>query len=360
MKRPYFLFTAVSVIALGFCIQLAPASTTAVLLPKSDGNYQQFATSTGSSSHWALVDETLCNGTTDYNYTVTTSKRDSYGISVTSIGDGAIVTQVAIVPCLSRHKITTSTPVGSATTSLFYRWNLVDSADFATASTASSITPTQRATSTVSGLSLFKTSTSIYEIGMVYVTGTKGVRLSRIATVLTYTLTAPAAPTALAVNNVSATRNDLTWTDNSDNELRFNIYRSRNNAAYTQIATTASWNTTSTASYNDTSVTAGNTYAYEVVAYNSAGTATSSVVYSTKTVSGNLTSSTSWQPYYVYAVNGLLTVNSGARLTIDAGTIVKFQDATSKPCGRTIRPHCAPLSGGGVCIAHHHFVASRS
>jgi hypothetical protein len=216
--------------------------------------------------------------------------------------------------------------VGTATTSLFYRWNGVDPSDYGTTSVASSTTPTQLATTTQSGLSLFKTSTSTLEVGMLYATGTEGIRLSRMVTVLTYTLTVPTAPSALAVNNISTTENDLTWTDNSNNELGFRIYRSSNGASYTQITTTVSWNATS---YNDTTATSGNTYSYKVSAYNSAGEAFSSVVYSTITVSTDITSATTWQPFYVYVVNGAITVNSGVTLTIQPGTIVKFKTSSS-------------------------------
>jgi hypothetical protein len=262
-----------SIVAFGYCIQLALASTTAVLLPQSDGNYKQFTPKSGTV-HYTQVKETLCNGTTDYNATSTIAKRDSYGISVTSVGmgDGAIISQIDIVPCASRNIIATSTP-GSATSNVFYRWNGTDSADSGSYGMASSITPSQLATTTFSGLSLFKTSTSVFEIGAVYATGTKGMRLSRIATVLTYSLTVPTAPSALAVNNISNTENDLTWTDNSNNELGFRIYRSQNGASYTRVATTTTWNVSA---YNDTSVTSGNTYSYKVAAYNSAGEATSS------------------------------------------------------------------------------------
>jgi hypothetical protein len=152
MRRNHVLFLAAPVIiyALGSCLQFAMASTTAILPPTGDGNYKQFKPSTGST-HWTLVDETPCNGTTDYNSVTTTNsgKRDSYTVGgVTTVGSGAIISQIDIVPCVSRDKITTSTPVGSATTSLFYRWNGVDSSDYGTTSVASSTTPTQLATTT--------------------------------------------------------------------------------------------------------------------------------------------------------------------------------------------------------------------
>src|SRR5216683_3096363 len=267
MSKKKALATAASVILIGLFTQFALASTTAILLPKSDGNYKQFIPSTSTSVHYTMVNEASCNGTTNYNKTSTSTKRDSYGISVTSIGDGAIISQIAIAPCESRNTITTSTPVGSATTAVFYRWNGVDSSDFGTTSTASSITPTQLATSTLSGLSLFKTSTSVLEIGATYATGTKGLRLSRIAAVVTYTLNTPTAASSLVSTNSSSSVNALAWADNSNNELGFKIYRALNNGALSQVATT----TLNATSYNDTALTADQTYTYQVASYNSAG-----------------------------------------------------------------------------------------
>jgi hypothetical protein len=327
MNRKILGVLVSSIVAFGYCMQLALASTTAVLLPQSDGNYKQFTPKSGTV-HYTQVKETLCNGTTDYNATSTIAKRDSYGISVTSVGmgDGAIISQIDIVPCASRNIIATSTP-GSATSNVFYRWNGTDSADSGSYGMASSVTPSQLATTTISGLSLFKTSTSTLEIGIVYVTGTKGIRLSRIATRLTYSLTVPTAPTGLSATSITSTENDLSWTDNSNNELGFRIYRAQDGGSYSQIATTTTWNITS---YNDTGVTAGHTYSYKVSAYNSAGEALSSIAYSTVTVSANISSNTTWDSTHVYIVNGSITVNSGVRLTVNAGTVVKFNATSSK------------------------------
>jgi len=79
---------------------------------------------------------------------------------------------------------------------VFYRWNGVDSADSGnyklSGTTRVELTPT----TTFPSLNLFKTSTSTPEIGAVLSaeTGVHGMRLGRIATVLTYTLFALAGP----------------------------------------------------------------------------------------------------------------------------------------------------------------------
>jgi hypothetical protein len=275
MKKLYSLIAALSLVLFAACTFPSPsrASTTAVLLPQSDGNYAQLIPSAATSVHFTMVNESLCNGVTNYNSTSTTTKRDSYRISVASIGDGALISKVAVVPCASRN-LSGTTGNASSTMDLFYRFNGSDSSATGSYALAANTIPAQLATSTYSSLNLFKTSTSTLEIGAIYTSGSKGVRLSRLATVLTYTVTVPSAPSALVATNVSSTENDLAWTDNSNNELGFKIYRSQNGGSYSQVATTATWNV---ASYSDTGLATDQTYSYEVVAYNSAGTATSNI-----------------------------------------------------------------------------------
>ena len=73
---------------------------------------------------------------------------------------------------------------------------------------------------------------------MIYSAGDKGARLSRIATKVTYTLSAPSAPSNLTASSVGSTQMNLGWTDNSTNETEFQIYRALNDGAYSKIATT--------------------------------------------------------------------------------------------------------------------------
>src|SRR6266478_927658 len=292
MKRLYTLTVALVITLFSLSAHFASASTTSsVILPNSDGNYLQFQPKTNGAAHYTMVNESLCNGTSNYNTATTVGLRDSYGTSIASIGNGALISQVGVVPCAS---LNTS---GSATGSVFYRWNGADSTDKGnyklTGTPPVQLTPT----STWPGLSLFKTSTSILEIGAALSaeTGTNGMRLSRIATVLTYSLTVPTAPSSLVATDSSTTQINLAWNDNSSNELGFKIYRKLNNGPFSQVATTVSWNATS---YNDTGLTADQTYSYEVIAYNSAGTSTSNIstaiTYSTvPTAPSNLTAVTS-------------------------------------------------------------------
>jgi fibronectin type III domain protein/putative metal-binding protein len=78
---------------------------------------------------------------------------------------------------------------------------------------------------------------------------------------------APNAPSALAAVAASSAGISLTWTDGSDNEDGFRIERSANNAAFSEIGTTAA----NTAVFSDTGLTASTRYYYRVCAKNSAG-----------------------------------------------------------------------------------------
>src|SRR5438309_1552146 len=90
---------------------------------------------------------------------------------------------------------------------------------------------------------------------------------SNQATVTLVGLAPPAAPSNLAVSSFSAAAVALTWTDNSNNELAFAVWRSAGGAAFARIAALPPNST----SYTDTAVSAGTSYSYEVRAINSGG-----------------------------------------------------------------------------------------
>jgi hypothetical protein len=78
----------------------------------------------------------------------------------------------------------------------------------------------------------------------------------------------PAAPSNLTASAVSSSEIDLSWTDNSANELVFKIERSTDGGAtFTEIATTGANVTT----YADTGLTNATPYYYRVRASNSGG-----------------------------------------------------------------------------------------
>ena len=237
------------------------ASQTTNLLPINDGTYKNWTPSTGAV-HYTLVDENACNGTTDYLYTSTISSRDSFGVNISTVPNGAQITQINVTPCASRNAGGGVNPIMN----VFYRMDGVDSAD-AGAYTLTGTTPTQLLATTFNGLSVIKTPNTSLESGAVLTSGSKGARLSRLATVITYTaLTAPASTTA---TTVSSTQIDLAWIDTTTFEDGFVIERRGNTASSSyQVIATTSANTTS---YSDTNLSASNTYTYKLRAYNIGG-----------------------------------------------------------------------------------------
>ncbi len=98
---------------------------------------------------------------------------------------------------------------------------------------------------------------------------------SNVATVTT-PVPPPAAPSNLTATLLSnPVRAQLTWRDNSNNENLFQVWRSTNGAAYTQVGTvnrTAAQRTATggTVSFTNNNLVAGNTYTYYIVAVNTA------------------------------------------------------------------------------------------
>jgi hypothetical protein len=87
---------------------------------------------------------------------------------------------------------------------------------------------------------------------------------SNIASATTTTIVA--APTNLVAAVLSGLRVQLTWRDNATNETGFVIERSVNGGAFTQLTTRGARAGTGNVSYTDSTVTAGNTYTYQVKA----------------------------------------------------------------------------------------------
>lgn len=95
--------------------------------------------------------------------------------------------------------------------------------------------------------------------------------------------TAPAAPSVFAVDGVTASTIDLSWTDNSNNETGFEIERSPNGTSGWANVTTTSSNTTS---YTDTGLSASTLYYYRVRSTNGSGNSAYSAVVSDTTSAG--------------------------------------------------------------------------
>ena len=88
------------------------------------------------------------------------------------------------------------------------------------------------------------------------------------------TTVVPLPPTNLTGKAISTTETNLSWTDNSTNEIGFTIERKTGNGNYSQLISLSSNVTT----YTDASVSAGSSYTYRVYALNSAGNSAGSSV----------------------------------------------------------------------------------
>lgn len=95
-----------------------------------------------------------------------------------------------------------------------------------------------------------------------------------VAAFRTGALAAPAAATSLTATAVSSGQINLAWTDNATNDTGIRVYRSLDQASWTQIADLP----VNSISYSDTTVVAGTTYYFKVATYNSSGTAAASNV----------------------------------------------------------------------------------
>ena len=128
--------------------------------------------------------------------------------------------------------------------------------------------------------------------------------------------TIPSAPSSLSATAASASKINLTWTDNADNETGFKIERrlsTEADNAFSQVGT-ASENATS---YSDTGLSASTGYTYRVRAYNAAGNSG---------YSGKASATTSDTPP---AAPSSLTATAKSSSRIDLG----WKDASSNETG---------------------------
>lgn len=114
----------------------------------------------------------------------------------------------------------------------------------------------------------------------------------------THGASAPAQPTWLGVYTASSNALRVNWGDASSNETGFIIQRSTDNRNFTEVARVGA----NTNSYTNTGLSAGTTYYYKVLAYNSSGSSVSHVASGrTSGSTSTPTSSTPAKPSWSHA-----------------------------------------------------------
>ena len=230
------------------------------------------------------VTDTAVQANTAYQYRVIAKNTVGYGnefsaMTVQSISDPLSVSTVPLVPAAPTNLVATA--VSPNQVNLTWSDNANNEAGFIVerctgpgCTNFAPITPgnglAANATSysdlTVAGNTTYSYRVLAFNLG--------GNSPSNVATVTTPTL-GPVAPTNLTATLLfGPTRVQLTWTDNSNNENLFQVWRSTNGGVFSQIGTVNRSNgqrtqTGGTVTYtNNTNLTAGNTYAYYVIAVN--------------------------------------------------------------------------------------------
>ena len=98
----------------------------------------------------------------------------------------------------------------------------------------------------------------------------------------------PSSPTALTTSVVSSTQINLSWTDNSNNEIGFKVERPAGTLIYTTAADVIS--------YGDTGLSCGTTYTYSVKATNASGDSTAIIASTTTTACSTPSSPVAYLP----------------------------------------------------------------
>lgn len=250
----------ISVAVGGFAVWVSYsiAAVTSILPPVADGSYKQWTpTGSGTTAHYTKVDESVCNGISDYVYTTSVGKKDSYKVDISSIPKGAVITSITVTPCASAN----SNSGNNSRMRVFYRTGATDYTH-PTVYDLLGTTPTNLPSRSWNGLEMVKVSNTNLEVGAYYESGDKGVRLSRIAVNITYNTPYPSDLSGvLTCSATGIPQVTLNWSDNSLNEDRFEIARGNAEASLATYAYTDGPNVTT---YSDTNLVAGQTYTYQV------------------------------------------------------------------------------------------------
>ena len=152
---------------------------------------------------------------------------------------------------------------------------------------------------------------------------------------------APAAPSGLAATAASASRINLSWTDNSNNESSFRVERCQGvePCTFAEIASVAA----DTVSHADTGLAADTTYTYRIRAVNTAGSSVSSTASATTQTLGTATT------MHVGSLSGTGTRVQGPNWRADV-TIIVVDNLGNAVIGATVSgTWSGGVSGGDSC-----------
>ncbi len=218
----------------------------------------------------------------------TVSLPSGWSGSTSISGNNLLLTVTALPATPTQPTDLTSNAVGQTTASL--RWTDLASGEtgyVVERSTTSGSGFTRIATLAANSTSYDDTSltqaTTYYYRVYAYNTGGPSTLTPELA--VTTLQPPPSAPSALSATPFSATRIDLSWTDNASNESGYRIERSTTSGSgFSQVGTAAADAT----SFSDTGLSGETTYYYRVYAYNTGGNSAYTAEASAATHSANL------------------------------------------------------------------------
>lgn len=242
------------------------------------GNSQTYAaiTSYSATPNVTLYTHTGLTINTQYTYRVKTV--NAYGSSLFSNTSSSVTTLIAPSNLVSQTLSTSSislqwTDNSSAETGYEIYRSASNNTGYSLINTTSANTVTYTDTGLNPGTTYYYKVRAISAASLVSAYGNE--------VNSTTNLNPPAAPSNLSVQSFTSSQVVLKWADNSDNETKFEIYRSTPTNSMYSLLQTASANTTT---FTDTGLSSSKTYFYKIKAINAGGSSSYSAEISQTTL----------------------------------------------------------------------------